>query len=188
MRIDGTAYRSIWRQDGEIAVRIFDQTRFPHDFKILRLDSAAAVADAIRTMRTRGAPLIGACGAYGLALALAEDPADTALLRAHAMLDATRPTAVNLRWALDRVRDGVIGRPPAERAEAAFALADRICDEDVAINRAIGEHGLALVRAAAGWRRSIGGRRRRRSISPTTLGSTSMSGSTRPGPGTRVRR
>jgi methylthioribose-1-phosphate isomerase len=149
MRIDGTAYRSIWRQDGEIAVRIFDQTRFPHDFKILRLDSAAAVADAIRTMRTRGAPLIGACGAYGLALALAEDPADAALLRAHAMLDATRPTAVNLRWALDRVRDGVIGRPPAERAEAAFALADRICDEDVAINRAIGEHGLALVRAAA---------------------------------------
>jgi methylthioribose-1-phosphate isomerase len=104
-------------------------------------------------MRTRGAPLIGACGAYGLALALDEDPGDTALAAAHAMLNATRPTAINLRWALDRVRDAVIALPLAERADAAFRLADAICDEDVAINEAIGRHGLALVRAAAARKR-----------------------------------
>ena len=152
MRIDGRPYRSIWREDGERAVRIFDQTRLPHDFEVLRLSDAAAVADAIRSMRTRGAPLIGACGAYGLALALDADPGDAVLAGAHAMLDATRPTAVNLRWALDRVRDAVAALPPRARADAAFAVADAICDEDVAINRAIGEHGLGLVRAGAARR------------------------------------
>ena len=152
MRIDGRPYRSIWREDGERAVRIFDQTRLPHDFEVLRLSDAAAVADAIRSMRTRGAPLIGACGAYGLALALDADPGDAVLAGAHAMLDATRPTAVNLRWALDRVRDAVAALPLRARADAAFAVADAICDEDVAINRAIGEHGLGLVRAAAARR------------------------------------
>jgi methylthioribose-1-phosphate isomerase len=152
MRIDGTAYRSIWRDGDGRAIHIFDQTRLPHQFEVITLASAAAVADAIRTMKTRGAPLIGACGAYGLALALADDPADAALERAHAMLDATRPTAINLRWALDRVRDAVRPLPPAERAAAAFGVADAICDEDVAINRAIGEHGLALIRQAAARR------------------------------------
>jgi methylthioribose-1-phosphate isomerase len=153
MKIDGTSYRSIWREGQERAVRFFDQTRFPYALEILRLGDATAVADAIRTMRTRGAPLIGACGAYGLALALDEDPGDTALAAAHAMLNATRPTAINLRWALDRVRDAVIALPLAERADAAFRLADAICDEDVAINEAIGRHGLALVRAAAARKR-----------------------------------
>ncbi|MBM3626567.1 MAG: S-methyl-5-thioribose-1-phosphate isomerase [Alphaproteobacteria bacterium] len=152
MRIDGKAYRSAWREDGEHALRIFDQTLFPHAFEVLVLRDAGAVAEAIRTMRTRGAPLIGACGAYGLALALRDDPSDEAMTRAHATLDATRPTAVNLRWALDRVRDGVAALPPGDRADAALALADAICDEDVAINRAIGEHGLALLRAAAARR------------------------------------
>jgi methylthioribose-1-phosphate isomerase len=156
MKIDGKAYRSAWREGGEHAVRIFDQTLFPHAFEVLVLRDADAVAEAIRTMRTRGAPLIGACGAYGLALALRADPSDPGMAAAHATLNATRPTAVNLRWALDRVRDGVAALPPGARAEAAFALADAICDEDVAINRAIGEHGLGLVRAAAA--RKGGGR------------------------------
>jgi methylthioribose-1-phosphate isomerase len=156
MKIDGTSYRSIWREGGEHAVRIFDQTLFPHAFEVLVLRDADAVAEAIRTMRTRGAPLIGACGAYGLALALRADPSDPGMAAAHATLNATRPTAVNLRWALDRVRDGVAALPPGARAEAAFALADAICDEDVAINRAIGEHGLGLVRAEAA--RKGGGR------------------------------
>jgi methylthioribose-1-phosphate isomerase len=156
MKIDGTAYRSVWREGRERAVRIFDQTRFPYALEILRLADAAAVAEAIRTMRTRGAPLIGACGAYGLALALDEDPGDTALAAAYAMLNATRPTAINLRWALDRVRDAVAALPQAERADAAFRLADTICDEDIAINEAIGRHGLGLVRAAAA--RKGGGR------------------------------
>jgi methylthioribose-1-phosphate isomerase len=156
MKIDGKAYRSAWREGGEHAVRIFDQTLFPHAFEVLVLRDADAVAEAIRTMRTRGAPLIGACGAYGLALALRADPSDAGMAAAHAMLNATRPTAVNLRWALDRVRAGVAALPPGARAEAAFALADAICDEDVAINRAIGEHGLGLVRAAAA--RKGGGR------------------------------
>ncbi|MBU3693483.1 MAG: S-methyl-5-thioribose-1-phosphate isomerase, partial [Rhodocyclaceae bacterium] len=104
----------------------------------------------------RGAPLIGATAAWGLWLALRADASDAGLAHAHATLLATRPTAVNLRWALDRVRDGVAPLPARARAEAAFALADAICDEDVAINRAIGEHGLGLVRAAAA--RKGGGR------------------------------
>ncbi len=152
MRIDGTSYRSIWREPGERAVRIFDQTLLPHALEVLVLRDAGAVADAIRRMRTRGAPLIGACGAHGLAMALRDDPGDAAMDAAHAMLDATRPTAVNLRWALDRVRDGVAGLAPSGRADAALAIADAICEEDVAINRAIGEHGLALVREAAARR------------------------------------
>ena len=157
MRIDGKAYRSIWREGGEHAVRILDQTLFPHAFEVLVLRDAAAVAEAIRTMRTRGAPLIGACGAYGLALALRADPSDAGMAAAHATLNATRPTAVNLRWALDRVRDGVAGLPPGARAEAAFALADAICDEDVAINRAIGAHGVATADDAAVVARAAGG-------------------------------
>jgi len=152
MRIDGTAYRSIWRDGDGRAVHIFDQTRLPHAFEVITLTSAAAMADAIRTMKTRGAPLIGACGAYGLALALSEDPCDAALARAHATLNATRPTAINLRWALDRLADAVRGLVPGERAAAALQVADAICDEDVAINRAIGEHGLTLIRAAAARR------------------------------------
>ncbi len=148
MRIDGTAYRTIWPMtDGTVA--IIDQTRLPHDFAVTRLTGLDEAAHAIRAMLVRGAPLIGATAAYGVALAMREDPSDWGLERACAILLDTRPTAVNLRWALERMRGCLVGIPTPARAEAALIEAAVIADEDVAINRAIGEHGAALIRAAA---------------------------------------
>jgi len=146
MNVDGKPYRTIWRADDGRSVEVIDQTRLPHAFAVRRLTTMPQIADAIRTMVVRGAPLIGAAGAYGLALAMAEDPADAALDRAHAILLQTRPTAVNLRWALDDVRDRLRQLPPGERRGAAYARAAAICDEDVAICRAIGDNGLRLIR------------------------------------------
>lgn len=141
MKLNGEWVRSIARM--EQSVRILDQRQLPWSVEWVELTCADEAARAIREMWTRGAPLIGAVAAYGLALALAEDP--LALDSAYAMLLETRPTAVNLRWALDQVRDHVRNLPLGERAAAAFARADAICDEDVALNHAIGEHGLALL-------------------------------------------
>ncbi|PWC87635.1 S-methyl-5-thioribose-1-phosphate isomerase [Azospirillum sp. TSO5] len=148
MRIDGTAYRTIW-PDGDGAVAIIDQTRLPHDFAVVRLTSLEEAAHAIRAMLVRGAPLIGAAAAYGVALALRADASDRGLERACATLLATRPTAVNLRWALERMRGLLAPLPEARRVEAAEAEAAAIADEDVEINRSIGLHGAALIRAAA---------------------------------------
>lgn len=148
MRIDGTAYRTIW-PDGDGVVAIIDQTRLPHDFAVVRLTSLEEAAHAIRAMLVRGAPLIGAAAAYGLALALRADASDRGLERACATLLATRPTAVNLRWALERMRGLLAPLPEARRVEAAEAEAAAIADEDVEINRSIGLHGAALIRAAA---------------------------------------
>src|SRR5262249_53937798 len=135
-----------------------DQRALPHSFRVLRLASAADAATAIREMAVRGAPLIGAAGAYGLALAAHEDPSAAALADAHRVLAAARPTGANLLGALGRARDATLELPPPRRAEAAYAEAARICDEDVAINRAIGEHGAALIesrRAAGGGARPV---------------------------------
>ncbi|SMH56904.1 S-methyl-5-thioribose-1-phosphate isomerase [Azospirillum agricola] len=151
MRIDGRAYRTIWQtEDGaeDGAVAIIDQTRLPHDFAVARLTTLEDAAHAIRAMLVRGAPLIGATAAWGVALAMRADPSDSGLERACATLLATRPTAVNLRWALDRLRARLAGLPESERAAAAAGEAAAVADEDVAINRAIGGHGAALIRAA----------------------------------------
>jgi len=147
MKLEGSHQRSIGRTADGRGARILDQRRLPWEIVWVELRSVAGAEQAIREMWTRGAPLIGATAAYGLAMALAEDGSDAALDSAHAMLLASRPTAVNLRWALDTVADAVRPLPPLERAGAAFARADAICDEDVALNRAIGEHGLQLFRA-----------------------------------------
>ncbi|MGK2926555.1 MAG: S-methyl-5-thioribose-1-phosphate isomerase [Lysobacterales bacterium] len=146
MNVDGRAWRSIWAEDSGESVGIIDQTALPHDFVTRTLRSVADAAEAIFTMRVRGAPLIGATAAYGVALAMRDAAGDAALERACETLAATRPTAVNLRWALDRLRQALLPLPPAERATAAWAEAAAICDEDVAINRRIGEHGLQLIR------------------------------------------
>ncbi|WP_414902633.1 S-methyl-5-thioribose-1-phosphate isomerase [Sphingomonas flavalba] len=146
MKLDGVPHRSIARTADGAGVRILDQRRLPWEVVWVELRSAEACATAISEMWTRGAPLLAMTGAYGLAMALAEDGADAALERAHAVLLATRPTAINLRWALDRVREHVLPLPPETRGAAAFARADALCDEDVALNRAIGAHGLALFR------------------------------------------
>jgi methylthioribose-1-phosphate isomerase len=127
------------------AVEIVDQTRLPHVRLTVRLTSASDAEQAIRTMQVRGAPLIGATAAYGLALALRADASDASLDAAHALLLAARPTAVNLRWALDRIRTRTAQLAPAKRAAAAWDEADAIAAEDVAVNRALGEHGLRLI-------------------------------------------
>jgi len=144
MKVDGRPMRSIWPID-ESTVEVIDQTRLPHEFATRSLGSLADAVQAIRTMVVRGAPLIGVTGAYGLALALRADSGDSMLERAYrALLDA-RPTAVNLRFALDRVRARAVALPPDQRAAAAWHEAGLLADEDVEINRAIGRHGAGLI-------------------------------------------
>lgn len=147
MILEGIHQRSITRTADGAGARILDQRELPWTVKWVELRSARAAEQAIREMWTRGAPLIGATAAYGLAMALAEDGSDSALDAAYALLIESRPTAVNLKWALDKVMEAVRPLPAAERAQAAFARADAICDEDVALNQAIGAHGLDLFRA-----------------------------------------
>src|SRR6266705_504041 len=120
MKIQGKPYRTIWPTPDGKAVEVIDQTKLPHRFETQRLSTMADAAHAISAMIVRGAPLIGATAAYGLALALREDPSDEGLDKAHDELIATRPTAVNLRWALKRICDAVRNRPRGERAEAAW--------------------------------------------------------------------
>jgi methylthioribose-1-phosphate isomerase len=149
MNIDGKPYRTIWlNQDGK-SVEIIDQTKLPHRFETATLRSLEDAARAIATMQVRGAPLIGATAAYGVALALMTDPSDEGLDRACETLAATRPTAINLRWALDEMKKAVRNQPRDQRVAAAFARAAEICDEDVETNRRIGEHGLGIIRAHA---------------------------------------
>ncbi|GGE89453.1 S-methyl-5-thioribose-1-phosphate isomerase [Stappia taiwanensis] len=149
MKIDGTAYRSIWAGADGRSAGIIDQTRLPHEFVTLELSSLDEAAVAIRDMWVRGAPLIGATAAYGMAIALREDASDSALKAGYDTLIATRPTAINLKWALDAVMARVAPLSPTERAEAAWHFAAEVCDEDVAVNHAIGSHGLELIRALA---------------------------------------
>jgi methylthioribose-1-phosphate isomerase len=148
MKIDGVPYRTIWLAADGAAVEVIDQTRLPHAFAVRRLTSAAEAGRAISTMVVRGAPLIGATAAYGVALAAREDASDEGLARAGAMLVATRPTAINLRWAVDRMLGVLKGLPVVQRRDAAYAEAAVICDEDVRACAAIGRHGSSLIRQA----------------------------------------
>jgi methylthioribose-1-phosphate isomerase len=149
MRVDGKPFRSIWVEADGWSVGIVDQTVLPHRFVTARLTSLEQVAHAIRAMQVRGAPLIGAAAAYGVCLALRQDASDEMLERACALLLATRPTAINLKWALDEMAKAVRNLPRAERIGAAYRRAAEICDEDVAINQAIGRHGLPLIETIA---------------------------------------
>jgi len=154
MKVDGRDMRTIWLEPDGWSVGIIDQTALPHQFTTVRLSSVQDVARAIATMQVRGAPLIGATAAYGVALALRADASDEALERACAMLAATRPTAVNLKWALDEMVAGVRNRPREERLGAAYRRVAEICEEDVAINQAIGRHGAKLIGAIAAKKRA----------------------------------
>ena len=145
MNVSGKHYRSIWADPARDAIHIIDQSRLPHVFETLKLDSVEAVAEAIKAMRLRGAPLIGVSAAYGLALAVRKSPTDESISKASAMLRATRPTAANLAWAIGRMREKLKDLKPAERAAAAWHEAQAIAEEDVALNEAIGRHGLALL-------------------------------------------
>ena len=157
MKIAGSAYRSVWVDpDDGWSVHIFDQTKLPWEIEILRLTDVAQAAHAIRSMQTRGAPLIGAVAAYGVCLALRADPSEAAMARDGAMLAATRPTAVNLRWAVERMLGALRATPREERVAAAYAEAARIADEDAAQCEAIGRFGAELIEVAA--RAKAGGR------------------------------
>ena len=149
MNIDGKGYRTIWLAGDGRSVEIIDQTRLPHELAIVTLRTVEDAARAIKTMQVRGAPLIGATAAYGVCLALRADASDEALDRAIAFLAEQRPTAINLRWALDEMRKTVRNLPRERRVAAAYARAAEICDEDVATNRRIGQHGLSAILAAA---------------------------------------
>jgi methylthioribose-1-phosphate isomerase len=152
VNIDGRPWRTIWLETDGVSVGVIDQTQLPHRLTVRRLGHWREAAEAIRTMVVRGAPLIGVTGAYGLMLALLEDAGDTSLEQAYGVLLETRPTAVNLRWALERVRSRVEALPVSQRAAAARREAAAIADEDVAMGEAIGEHGLMLLRGLAASR------------------------------------
>ena len=156
MNVAGRPMRTIWLAadeqpggvPGGVIVEIIDQTRLPHELVIARLAGLDDAVRAIRDMQVRGAPLIGATAAYGMALAIAENPSDDAIAHAAATLAATRPTAVNLAWALGEMRRALAGSAPEQRLAVAFARAGAIAEEDVVINRAIGDNGLPLIEAA----------------------------------------
>lgn len=145
MNIDGNPYRTIFPDPDGVSVQVIDQTRLPFAFELKRLATLDDAAVAIRTMIVRGAPLIGVTAAYGLALAMRADPSMEGIDRAVAVLAATRPTAINLRWALDRVAGNLRQIQPAERFAHAFAEAGRVAEEDVASCRAIGAHGGQII-------------------------------------------
>ncbi len=147
MRIHNQHYRTIWLAEDGWRVHVIDQTQLPHHFQVVTLDSLEQAAEAIAAMWVRGAPLIGVTAAYGLALALRANADDGALVQAVTRLQATRPTAINLRWALRRLQRLLQPLAPGQRVAEAYRQAGLMADEDVAINRAIGEHGVKLIRA-----------------------------------------
>jgi methylthioribose-1-phosphate isomerase len=145
MKVNGTHTRTVWVERDGVTVGTIDQTLLPHRYVTIRLETGEDAARAIKTMQVRGAPLIGAVAAYGMALALRQDASDAALERAYALLIATRPTAINLKWALDEMMAAVRNRPREDRIAVAYKRAAEIADEDVEINAAIGRHGLKLL-------------------------------------------
>ncbi|MEQ1754600.1 MAG: S-methyl-5-thioribose-1-phosphate isomerase [Micropepsaceae bacterium] len=149
MKIKGRAYRTIWVASDGWSVKVIDQTRLPFEFSTCALQSVDEAANAIRTMVVRGAPLIGATGAYGLCMALRSDSSDNSLHAAYDMLVQTRPTAINLKWALDQMMDAIAPLAARERVAAAYVRAAKLCDDDVATNEAIGRHGLKIIQAIA---------------------------------------
>lgn len=149
MNIDGTPYRTIWRNDNGWAIDIIDQTKFPHVFEVVTMETLEDAATAISSMQVRGAPLIGATAAYGMCLALRADASDARMDHAYEVLHATRPTAINLKWALDQMRTALRNLPREERLERAYHRAAEISDEDVEINQSIGRHGYAILRDIA---------------------------------------
>jgi methylthioribose-1-phosphate isomerase len=149
MNIDGKPYRTIWLGEDGVSAEIIDQTKLPFALETVPLRTLEDAARAISSMQVRGAPLIGATAAYGVALAMRADASDAGLDKACEVLAATRPTAVNLRWALDEMKKDLKELPQGARVAAAFARAGEICDEDVETCRKIGEHGVGLIQAHA---------------------------------------
>ena len=154
MKVNGQHTRTVWVEADGVTVGTIDQTLLPHRYATIRLATVQDAARAIKSMQVRGAPLIGAIAAYGVALSVREDASDSALERAYALLIATRPTAINLKWALDEMMAAVRNRARGERVAAAYDRAREIADEDVAINQAIGRNGLKLIEEIAATKKS----------------------------------
>jgi len=154
MKVDGKQTRTIWVESDGASIGIIDQTLLPHRYATVRLTTLADAAHAIKSMQVRGAPLIGAAAAYGMWLALLGDASDEGLEQAYATLLSTRPTAINLKWALDEMLAAVRNRPRSERAGAALKRANEISDEDIAINLGIGRHGLKLIEEIASTKKN----------------------------------
>ena len=148
MNYQGKRWRTIWRNedDPKGSIGVIDQRLLPHQFETLTLRTMEECAEAIRNMTIRGAPLIGATAAYGICFALRDDPSDTGFAAAYKILHATRPTAINLKWALDQMQAAVVQLPPAKRLPVAYTRAAELCDEDVAVCESIGRHGLQIFR------------------------------------------
>ena len=154
MKVDGKHYRSIWLEADGWSVAAIDQRRLPHEFVIAKITTCEEAAEAIRSMLVRGAPLIGATAAFGMALAMRDDRSDQGIDRAYRMLIATRPTAINLKWALDTMATMLRRLAPSERRDAAYARAVDIAGEDVIINQGIAGHGAALIEKIASNKKS----------------------------------
>ena len=150
MKVNGDHFRTIWADSRLKSVHIIDQTLLPHRFESVQIHSVEAMGYAIKTMQVRGAPLIGAAAAYGVALAMLYDDSDASLAAACNDLLATRPTGVNLQWALQRMHNHLIAMEPRRRNVNAWKEAAKICDEDVKLNQAIAQHGLKLIQRLAG--------------------------------------
>jgi methylthioribose-1-phosphate isomerase len=149
MKVDGKHFRTIWLEPDGWSVGAIDQRRLPHEFVVAQLTTCADAAHAIRSMLVRGAPLIGATAAYGMALAMRDDKSDAGIARAYDALIATRPTAINLKWALDEMRAVLHPLAPSARADAAYARAADLAEEDIVINQGIAKSGLPLIEAIA---------------------------------------
>lgn len=146
MRVGDRFFRSIWLADDGKNVEIIDQTRLPHEFIVVSLQTLDDASHAIKEMLVRGAPLIGATAAYGMCLGLREGAADIDIERIGKQLISCRPTAVNLRWAVERMSSRLLSLPADTRIETAYREAALICDEDVRVNEAIGTNGLDIIR------------------------------------------
>jgi len=166
MNYQGKRWRTIWRNDDDAngSIGVIDQRLLPHEFKTLTLRTMEECAEAIRNMTVRGAPLIGATAAYGMCFALRDDPSDAGLAAAYAALHKTRPTAINLKWALDQMQATVTQLPSAKRLAAAYARAAELCDEDVAVCEAIGRHGLAIFREILNKKKAAQGEQARLNV------------------------
>jgi len=149
MKIKGTHYRSVWVAEDGHTVEVLDQTKLPFEVAVIQLTSLELAAQAIKEMWIRGAPLIGAVAAYGVALAMRQNPDDEHLQQAYDVLVVTRPTAINLKWALDRICPPLRELPVHEREAAAYRIAAEIADEDVELCKSIGQHGLQIIKAIA---------------------------------------
>lgn len=146
MKINGAAYRSIWLSDNGWSVKIFDQRQLPWKLEVIEITSVDMAARAIKDMWTRGAPLLAMTAAYGLCMALRSDPSDASLEKNYNLLAQARPTAVNLKWALDQIKVAAKPLSGSARAKAAYDCAEALCNEDIEINKAIGRYGLDIIK------------------------------------------